>query len=299
MFDWHDLNDLEHERPSLLNQSVPGAIVATKTNILIQAGPPARIEWSDVPFDQGASLGAGLWELLIAVSVTDGYGNPVAYGTSVWFEIFQGAPNGALSIQGNSYTGNGPEVTSVDAGDASVDSLSSIGIAYTLLTYSSALTFNEIIHQANCIGLNGSDIFDTNSMIMPWNEPETDIVTTPGHLDFYLPDTNDFKWANISIRCRDGQGFATPGVEWTFTSDRGTYYDFAVPTFQTDVAVSDVTGYAKIKLKLSRLHGNPSADGVTPGITPVLIEAISLGTSITQRSTVSILRFPFNDPGKK
>jgi len=86
---------VSNDRTALLNQSVPGAIIATKTNILIHAGPPSNINWGSISFDQGEPVGAGLWELLVAVSVKDLYGNPVSYGTSVFFEI--------ESDTGNSY----------------------------------------------------------------------------------------------------------------------------------------------------------------------------------------------------
>ena len=289
---------VSNDRTALLNQSVPGAIIATKANIIIQAGPPERITWGNIAFDQGTSVGGGLWELLVAVSVKDTYNNPVAYNTSVFFEIEDEA-NLPATIQGNGYTGNGPELTAIDAGSTTVDSTSSIGVAYTLLTYSASLTYSNIDLNARCVGAYGVEINEPYTIELPWNQPDTDIVATPGHLDFFMPDANDFKWVDVSIRCRDGQGFATQGVEWTFTSDRGVFYDYNVPTFQTDLATSDVDGYAKIKIKIYRAYGLPSPDGVTPGTQQVLIQAIVLGTGITQRTNITILRFPFTDPTAK
>lgn len=289
---------VSNTRAGLSNPTPAGSISATKTNILIHAGPPASISWGDISFDQGTSVGAGLWELLVGVSVKDLYNNPVDYGTAVFFEILE--DNLPVTIQGNGFTGNGPYLTEIDAGAIQIDSLSSIGIAYTLLTYSGSLTYSDIQLNASCIGINGIEIDGPYTMELPWNEPDTDMQVSPGHIDFYdgAPGATlgDAIYAKVIVRCRDGQGYPTPGVKWTFTSDRGTFVDYVVTMSQTNEAISDAAGYARIKLKLLRGDGLPSPDGVSPGQQQVQIEGRVLGTGISERGNTMILRFPFATP---
>ncbi len=281
-----------------------GTVRATKTNILIQAGPPANINWGDLSFDQGEAVGAGFWELLVAASVKDIYGNPVSYGTSVFFETTNTA-NLPISIQGNAYTGNGPEVSAEDASASTIDSLSSVGVAYTLLTYSSSLTYSNIDLQANCIGSDGAPVVSPYTIELPWNQPDSDIQATPGNIAFYdganpaTADPNTIKWALITIRTRDGQGYPTPNVYWTFNSDRGDFFD--LPTAfgnQQLSAVSDANGYARIYLRLYRHYSPPTPDGFSPGQQQVQIIGRVLGTGIMQQTNVTILRYPYNEPTK-
>lgn len=296
-------NDID----ALTDTTIPGTISATKTNILIHAGPPDHITWGDISFDQGASVGAGMWELLVGVSVKDTHDNPVEFGTSVFFEIDDSSSGLPVTIQANSWTGNGPYLTEIDAGDVQIDSTSSIGIAYTLLTYSGSLTYSDVKINAICIGSNGVEILKDHVIELPWNEPDSDIQVTPGHADFFDLEPgatlNDHLWATITVRSRDGQGYPTPNVPWTFTSDRGTFFaydplpDLGNPA-ETNAASSDLLGYAKILLKVRRGDGLPSADGVSPGQQQVAIEAMVLGTGITERGDFMILRFPSEAPDK-
>ncbi len=288
-----------NQREALANTQIEGAITATKANILIQAGPPANISWGDVAFDQGTNVGGGMWELLLAVSVKDIYNNPVSYGTSVFYELTN-QDNLPATIQANGYTGNGPEVSSNDAGASQIDSTSSIGTSYTLLTYSGSLTYSDLELNARCVGGYGEDINESYILEVPWNAPDTDMQVTPGNIDFWDGDPgasgSDFQWAIVTVRARDGQGFPTPGVFWTFTADRGYFYDYQVTFTQTNEATTAADGYARIRLKIFRDYGLPSPDGITPGQQQIQIEGRVLGTGITQRGNTLILRYPGPNP---
>lgn len=288
-----------NQREALANTQIEGAITATKANILIQAGPPANISWGDVAFDQGTNVGGGMWELLLAVSVKDIYNNPVSYGTSVFYELTN-QDNLPATIQANGYTGNGPEVSANDAGASQIDSTSSIGTSYTLLTYSGSLTYSDLELNARCVGGYGEDINESYILEVPWNAPDTDMQVTPGNIDFWDGDPgasgSDFQWAIVTVRARDGQGFPTPGVFWTFTADRGYFYDYQVTFTQTNEATTAADGYARIRLKIFRDYGLPSPDGITPGQQQIQIEGRVLGTGITQRGNTLILRYPGPNP---
>jgi len=298
-----------NDSTALADQNVPGAIVATKTNILIHAGPPANISWGDISFDQGEPVGGGLWELLVAVSVKDIHSNPVDYGTSVFFDvILEQDENGndiplPISIQGNAYTGNGPEVTAVDASATSVDSTSSIGVAYTLLTYSGSLTYTDITLNASCLGSYAQVIDESYTVELPWNQPDTDMQVTPGHVAFYDgndPTTADpytVKWSTVTVRARDGQGFPTANVEWSFIADRGDFYDLPNNfANMTNTAFTDEDGYATLYLKIYRLYGLPSQDGWSPGQQQIQIDGQVMGTGIIERGSTMILRYPYFEP---
>lgn len=298
---------VSNNEAALTDDTIP-AIRAIKTNILINSGPPAYIFWGTALHDQAVSIGGGMWEQLMSVAVKDIYGNPVAYGTSVWFSLdssdFSMLQN--AMIQGNGYVGNGPEVTANDAGTTEVDSLSSVGIAYTLLTYSSTLSLSQIVLSAETAGTNPNPNAPDPSIVsmdynvtLPWNEPETDMQVSPGHIDFFGA-TPEHLWVNVVVRARDGQGLPIAGVEWTFTSDRGTFYTWPsypepfTPSeiFIGNTATSNEEGYAGIKLKIYNYEGLPSPDGVSPGQQQVQIEARVLGTGISENGNVMILKYP-------
>ena len=54
--------------------------------------------------------------------------------------------------------------------------------------------------------------------------------------------------------------------------------------------------YAKIRLKVLRGDGLQSPDGASPGQQQVQVEAMVLGTGISERGNTMILRFPFANP---
>ncbi len=277
-----------------LDSAATNVIRATKTNILIQAGPPSYMFWGIPQHDQAVAIGGGMWELLMNVAVKDVYGNPVSYGTSVWFSMESATEN--AMIQGSAYVGNGPDVTANDSNPSEIDSLSSVGVAYTLLTFSSELSLQEITLSSETAGINPETLEDDIIITplvyeLPWNEPETDMQVNPGHIDFFGA-TPEFLWVDVIVRARDGQGQPIQNVTWTFTSDRGTFYDFIVTSFQTNEAVSDEEGYARIKLKVFNYEGLPSPDGVTPGQQQIQIEARVLGTGISENGRTMILKYP-------
>lgn len=299
---------------ALGNTATPGAIVASKSNILIHSGPPAVVGWGQPSLDQGTAIGAGLWELLVVSYVRDIHNNPVDYGTAVWFSI-EGSTE--AMIQGNGFVGNGPEVTANDASASEVDSLSSVGLAYTVLTYPSNLSNGVIPISATCIDINGDEITATLDFDLPWNEPETDMQVFPGHVDFYdgdpgasladvwddpaTPESPDY--VRAVVRTRDGQGFPISGVKWSYTCDRGIFVaqnpDWPVgylPTPTAHLQTSDVDGYATARIMVVRMDGVPSPDGVSPGQQQVQIEARVLGTGISERGNFMILRYAGTNP---
>ena len=284
-----------------LDSDATNVIRATKANILIQAGPPSYMFWGIPQHDQAVSIGGGMWELLMNVAVKDLYGNPISYGTSVWFSV--NSVENAM-VQGSAYVGNGHEVTANDANPSEIDSLSSIGVAYTLLTFSSELSLQEIVLVAETSGINPETQDDDLIVVpltytLPWNEPETDMQVNPGHIDFF-GGSPEFLWVDVIVRSRDGQGQPIAGVEWTFTSDRGTFYTwppFPEPFTPSEIfigntATSNEDGYAGIKLKVYNYEGLPSPDGVTPGQQQIQIEARVLGTGISENGSTMILKYP-------
>ncbi len=282
-----------NSREAITDLTVEDAIVATKSNIVIHSGNPAYVSVSIDGFDSAQQIGGGLWQILVAAEIKDTYNNPVDYGTAVFFSL---PDEGDCIIQGSGYVGNGPEIG--DAFGMDIDSTASIGIAYTLLSYPSFLTLQDINLEVSTIGGDGVEITNNFSITPPLNEAETDLGVTPAHINWYNDEpVPTYKNAIVTVRTRDGYGNNIEGAHWVFTSDRGEFVNYLTwsenPEFNECFTHAD--GFGKVKIEFWQGDCPPSLDGVNPGIQPVAIEGRILGTGISERGATTLLRYPFDN----
>jgi hypothetical protein len=199
-----------------------GAVYAMKPNISINSGPPAIIEPFIGDFNTGEAQGGGMWRIIAGANVKDEWGNPVGYGTSIWFEIIR--PDFVdASIVAESYVGN-----------ESVDGDSLAGIAYTVITYHGSNTFDSIEIIANTVGANGNNVSGSALLPLPLNQPQMEAQSMPGILEFWpsAPDGTGYTWRAIAglnkVKLTDGQGNPVNGAFVSGTADRGRYVNVNV-----------------------------------------------------------------------
>jgi len=298
--------------------TIEGAIVASKGNVVIQSGPPETVTFGIGGFDDGEQVGAGMWEVLVTAQIKDINNNPVDWGTSVIFSV--DSPD--CMIQGSAYVGNGPIIADDSASNINIDSLSSVGIAYTILNYPAEMTYDEITVSIRTVGGDGVEVYEEGTLELPYNEPETDAQTTPGNLSWYDGDAgaalDDPMYATLTLKTRDGYGVDINGATWTCSVDRGVFYhpmglvapapnkcvsgelyyyaNPLDPATGTGTSIDMPDGYGQVFVKLTRGDCLPSPDGVSPGQQQIAAEARLLGTGISERMNLILLRFPFASP---
>ncbi len=288
-------------------------VKATKPNIVIHAGPPNRVVPFASGFNTGANMGGGLWTIIAGANVYDVYNNPVDYGTSVWFYL----PSDILNCQigANSYVGN-----------ESANGDSTMGVAYTTLTYSGIYTFENLKIRAVTGGLNGVEVIGESWVVLPLNQPQLELEIIPGNLVFHgnqnpVPASAT---ALLNLSLFDQQGCAIHNASISMTSTRGVF-EYIVGTNEdpmncnstatphivvtdwydpnssnpdvTPIPYNDVNdGQDGLAQGLIRFYAweIPLGDAMTntPGITSVTVTARLLGTAASSTSTTTLIRYP-------
>ncbi len=215
-------------------------ISATKSNIVVHAGPPATINPFIGGYNQGTNAGGGSWSIEAGAIVKDIYNNPVDYGTSVFFsmDLPPTMDPSNVTIVANGFTGNYNAV-----GD------STAGMAYTTLVYWGYYTFDTITIKARSGSFDpvtGNYLIQEgqSEVTLPLNEPSLEARAVPWHLDF----SEEASWNNINsltaeiwVSLHDGQGNPVHKAILLLLSNRGTFdfcsswdetYYLPAPTFQ-------------------------------------------------------------------
>ncbi len=304
---------------------------ATKANIVIHAGPPYRVILNIGAFNSGTAVGGGLWKIIAEAVVKDFYGNPVDYGTSVFFSLPDAQPNpnilASCTIKGNTYVGN-----------VNAEGDSTAGVAYTTIIYNGVFTF-ELVRIMATTQANGIPVTGTGDMILPLNQPNIETLVTPAHLDFFTPQTAGDQYVTVRMALTDGQGNPIHHAILTLSSTRGSFvYDPGTslqwpnpggpndtlhpndPEYWNKVVTDwyDATwhgvdgtghnipdnnsdgstnGYAQGKIKF-RAYEIPNGDVQTgtPGTVAVTVTATLLGTQVSGQTTCILLKYPFPQP---
>ncbi len=208
--------------------ALDGAIYARKSNIVIHAGPPSIIEPFIGDFDTGDEMGGGIWRIIAGANVRDEWGNPVDYGTSVWFELDRPAFVDA-SIIAEAFVGNE---------SSEEDSLA--GVAFTTVTYHGSNTFDDITIIANTVGAGGEIVSGQNTLPLPLNAPQMEAVAMPGELEFWPQnaDGTGYQWQSVATLCKvkisDGQGNPVNGAFVSASADRGVFVNVEVQSDSGD-----------------------------------------------------------------
>ncbi|MDP8231672.1 MAG: Ig-like domain-containing protein [Candidatus Zophobacter franzmannii] len=208
--------------PTDADAAAAGAIYARKSNIVIHAGPPETIEPFIGDFNTGTLMGGGVWQLIAGANIKDTYGNPVDYGTSVWFELDR-----PTSVQAN-------VVAEAYVGNESVDGDSLQGIAYTTLAYHGSNSYADVTIIANTIGGEGQTVTGNATLPLPLQQPQLEAQAMPGVLEFWPanPDGSGYAWLAIAglnrVKLTDGQGNPINGGFISASADRGRFVNVDV-----------------------------------------------------------------------
>lgn len=268
-------------------------ISSTKSNIVVHAGPPNSVDISISGHDSGINVGAGSWQIEALAMLNDSYGNPVDYGTTVFFSLPEDPS--WTSIVADAYVGNE---------NANGDSLE--GLAYTYLIYEGSHTNDSLVIQVEVSGNEPGQVFiDQETVFLPIQQPTIDIVAVPNHVDWDMYN-NPSDWRDhtvelspkVYITVKDGQNNSIHGQEVIFTAEKGipvlesqldmlpTHPNFTPAHF----GITDDDGEI---LKYYRFYkyecDPPDANG--PGTTPVQITALILGTQTSNQITVILHRY--------
>ena len=263
-------------------------ISAVKSNIVVNSGPPANVNFSIGGPNSGVNMGDGQWKVQVSALITDQFGNPVANGTAVFFSL-PDHPSYA-SIEASAYIGNY---------NADGDSLA--GTAFTNMIYAGVYTNNTINVQLNV----GGNVTFSGQLILPIQNPWLDIVAVPGHVDWCENNPNNPP-ANfpleIRVVCRDGQNNLINRQVLVFTSDKGYFQDNGSDN-DGDVS-TEITGPPTfpdgtvIKTYIAQRYTCPPPQGPNPGQTTATIFVRILGLDVMASIEIPFFRYPSCSKGE-
>ncbi len=259
---------------------------AVKSNIVVHSGPPNTIELSIGDFDSGVNMGGGVWQIECAAIITDEWGNPVDYGTAVWFSLGDAEepdenPSWA-TIGAEAYVGN--ESTSGD-------SLS--GVAFTYLNYEGAHT-NDSLWVFVEVSAPQGILMDSTMVIMPIQFASIDLLAVPNHLDWTATNNPAYQYTTVVALITDGQNNPINGQAVYFTSNPGT--PVAGPT-STTADYLGITG--NINGQDGLIHKSvlfykwecPEPGIQPPGTTEAIVVGTILGTGVSGDTSVTLNRW--------
>ena len=283
-------------------------IQATKTNILINAGPAYSIVPFISGFNTGTNMGGGVWRIVAGAHVRDRWNNPVQDGTSVWFAIY-----GENAAPGYEPPTNAQVEAIAEVGNVSVNGDSLPGMAYTVITYNGIMT-NEIVSiYARTGDGQGGVVESYYSDILPLNDPRFEIQVLPQFVNFG-DDSPANKEAEILLNLTDGQGLPVTGSELILMSTRGEIilhpmhynspqnptYNQIPPNYENIAEPNEVTTYeswahGKIKVYIDEFpYGDLQTN--TPSTTDVAITGRLMGTNIQATTNLLVYRYPADPP---
>lgn len=265
--------------------------VAVKDNIVIHAGPAHNIEIFAGGNNSGENLGGGLWRIVVGATCFDLHNNPVSYGTSVWFSIPDNPYN--CQIGAMSYIGN-----------ESIYGDSLAGTAYTTLIYNGVYSGLPITIRAESMGYNGTVVYGTQEIILPFNNIQLELEIIPGNLVFHgnVNPVPESALATINASLFDVQGNPIHFASFFLTSTYGTFEytqgSNSDPLYFNPIETPNivVTGLSNYAQGLIRFYpdGIPLGDPMVgcPGVLPVTITANFIGYDESANSTISLIRYP-------
>ena len=242
-------------------------ISIAKTNIVVHGGPPNSVDITHDDFNEGVSVGSGNWQIGVAAILNDQYGNPVPYGTAIYFSL-PTDPSWA-AIHAYAYVGNE---------NADGDSLD--GVAFTYLVYEGTHA-NDLLE----IQVQSGDFIDSDIIVLPIQNPVIDISAYPAHVD-WDEDNNppDDISTLVTVRVIDGQQNAISNQEVYIT---GTLGD---PENGDFIELTDEDGYIFKYWEFHR-HECPPCVNDVPGQTTGTITAQLLGPGVQNNVTIILKRY--------
>jgi len=249
-------------------------VASTKSNIVVQAGQPNHIDPSIGDYNSGTEYGSGIWRVGISAAVSDTFGNPVVYGTAVWFYVNDPTITWA-TVNAAGYTGN-----------ISVDGDSLQGVAFSYVLYDGGNANDEVPIRFVC-----GDLSVVASLVLPMNQPSLDMIPVPGHLDWVGNDSSP-KVGVVRMSVNDSQGNPIHNCYIELYSTRGLF--IAPETqYQTELGYSVVKtndeGIAEARIQFQEYECPPASP--PPNEVPVDVTGVILGTEINDQCTIILLNY--------
>jgi hypothetical protein len=159
-------------------------------NIIASTGPPDSVILSNDGLNEATNAGAGFWTIEVAALLSDYNGNPVDYGTAVYFSLPNDEDWAYISTDAT-YCGN-----------ENTDGDSLQGVANTTLTYSGSYTNENLSVQVQ-----SGEFVEAVDIILPLQFPEVHVDLVPETLFWCQNDEedDDDKSCQIYVYVNDGQ----------------------------------------------------------------------------------------------
>jgi hypothetical protein len=183
-------------------------ISATSTSILINAGLPAAASLGIGEYNSGTEFNSGYWRVGITATITDSNGNPVQYGTAVFFSVPDTCSYDWMAVKADAYVGN-----------QSVDGDSLVGTAFSYITYDGSYSNEWVSIQVEVMG----HVY-VGRLQLPMNM--LDLQTSPqwGHIDYHVgPDAPMNGQTLIYCDLADALGNYIHGAYLHAVSTRGLF----------------------------------------------------------------------------
>lgn len=257
----------------------PG-INATKSNIIIRPGPVHNVLITAGSYNEGESMGGGIWRIEVGAFIRDIHDNPPVDGTPVHFSL-----------------GDDPQPPADTYFDPAV-AYSVCGYAGTYLYYHGRNTYDEV----NIMVV--IDIFTIEKLIsLPIQQPRLDLVAS-GYFDFFNDDPPDaYSQVTIIANVHDGQNnpVSNGSIKLTATNGQFFYYEWlddqGVPINdpETPEIIRTYEGTAKGYLRIYIWEIPPPIDEYFTSI-DVQLTAFLMGTNVFAQTSFTIRRYSINFP---
>jgi len=229
------------------------SITVMKSNIVIHSGAPETVELLSPSYNSGSSVGAGTWMIEIAALVKDTYGNPVANGTGVYFNLSEGQtdiPSELITVFGSSYIGN--KTALGDSAD---------GTAYTRIYYHGKLSNKKVRLNIEV----GNSLTVSRELTLPMNQITLTAITDITNMIWRFPNWGAAPYHSVNtalsvlmtLKVVDGQNIPMENAILYFSIDRGFLLDPNQQVCPSDIYPVDFNNLKPTSASPSNPTGNP------------------------------------------
>ena len=280
---------------SILN--IEGDLIsATKSSIIVQAGPPNSIQFIMPGHSSADDMGAGTWKVEICALINDTYGNPVGDGTSVFFSLTDLLDP---DLQPD-YTYASLETQFCYVGNENSDGDTLAGAAFAFLNYDGFHTNDEVRIKV----VIGGSLSVNETITLPIQFPSLDLVAVPQHLDWIIPGDVSPKVTTIHVAVLDGQENRINNQQLYFTSSLGEGLLQTAPNIPSELVTYynnhlelGITGEVNVEfgrvnkpIAFNKYECPPPSPG-GPGTTTATLTVTILGTNTSDNITIILFRY--------
>jgi hypothetical protein len=263
-------------------------IQATSTSIVINAGAPEAVSLGFGDYNSGDDYGSGYWRVGISATVTDHWGNPVQYGTSVFFSVPDSLEYDWMTVKADAYVGN-----------ESVDGDSLAGTAFSYICYDGSHSNDWVT-----LRVEANNYTAICEMKLPMNQLTLTVAPEWGHVDFEAGAQSPMNGrSRVYVDLYDQLGNYIHDAIINGISDRGLFdlpdTEYQIPNYNYGSATSsnndnhlvrtNEDGHAELVVLFD--DDEVTATDPPPGEQNVQITVYVMGTDITDNCNVLLLDY--------